>query len=74
MAAALTCLPLLVHLLSQTATYVTDSGAPTRLLIANLLLGLAETTALGIGVGLLLRRRSVGRRTTAVAGVSTSSP
>ena len=72
MAAALTCLPLLVYLLSQTATYLTDRGAPTGLLIANLLLGLAETTALAVGAGLLLRRQLAGPRTTAVAGVATA--
>ncbi|MEU6106631.1 serine/threonine-protein kinase [Streptomyces flaveolus] len=72
MAAALTCLPLLVYLLSQTATYLTDHGAPTGLLVANLLLGLAEAAALGMGVGLLLRRRLPGRRTIAMAGISTT--
>ncbi|MET9436354.1 serine/threonine-protein kinase [Streptomyces sp. NPDC006551] len=72
MAAALTCLPPLVYLLSQTATYVTDRGAPVGLLVANLLLGLAESAALGAGVGLLLRRRLAGRRTIAVAGVATA--
>ncbi|MGV9290740.1 serine/threonine-protein kinase [Streptomyces sp. NPDC003719] len=72
MAAALTCLPLLVSLLSQTATYLTDRGAPSGLIIANLLLGLAEAAALGMGVGLLLRRRLPGRRTTAMAGIATT--
>ncbi|WP_208875171.1 serine/threonine-protein kinase [Streptomyces armeniacus] len=70
MAAALTCLPPLVYLLAQTATYLTDSGAPVGLLVVNLLLGVAESAALGIGVGLLLRRRPSGRRMIAVAGVT----
>jgi len=72
MAAALSCLPPLVCLLSQTATYFTDSGAPFGLLVANLLLGLVESAALGTGVGLLLRRRLSGRRTIVAAGVSTT--
>jgi serine/threonine-protein kinase len=72
MAAALTCLPLLVYLLSQTATYLTDRGAPTGLIIANLLLGLAEAAGLAVGAGLLLRLQLAGRRTIAVAGVATA--
>ncbi len=52
-AATLTCLPLLVYLLSQIAAYLSDSSAPTGLLVANLLLGVPEAAALGIGVGLL---------------------
>ncbi|MFE4212833.1 serine/threonine-protein kinase [Streptomyces sp. NPDC056844] len=72
MAAALTCLPPLVYLGSQTATYLTDTGAPTGLLIANMLLGLAELVALGIGVGFLLRGRPPGRRMIAVAGTATA--
>ncbi|CCK32307.1 hypothetical protein BN159_7928 [Streptomyces davaonensis JCM 4913] len=72
MAATLTCLPLLVYLLSQVATYISDSSAPTGLLVANLLLGVPESAALGIGAGLLLRRRQAGRRTVAVAGAATA--
>ncbi|MFE9341077.1 serine/threonine-protein kinase [Streptomyces sp. NPDC007063] len=72
MAAALTCIPPLVYVLSQTATYFKDSGAPMGLLVANTLLGLAETVALGVGLGLLQRRRPAGRRTIAVAGVATA--
>ncbi|MEV4950228.1 serine/threonine-protein kinase [Streptomyces sp. NPDC053755] len=72
MAAALSCLPPLVYLLSQAATYLTERGAPTGLIVANLLLGLAEVAALGWGVGLLLRRRPPGRRTVAVAGAATA--
>ncbi|MEU7317287.1 serine/threonine-protein kinase [Streptomyces sp. NPDC007083] len=72
MAAALTCIPPLVYVLSQTATYFKDSGAPMGLLVANTLLSLAETVALGVGLGLLQRRRPAGRRTIAVAGVATA--
>ncbi len=72
MAAALTCLPPLVAVLSQTATYFTDRGALGWLLVANLLLGLAELVALGVGVGLLLRCRPSGRWTIAVAGFATA--
>ncbi|WP_307820473.1 serine/threonine-protein kinase [Streptomyces silvae] len=72
MAAALTCLPPLMYLGSQTATYLTDTSAPTGLLIANMLLGLAELAALGIGVGFLLRGRPPGRRMIAAAGVATA--
>lgn len=72
MAAALTCLPLLVYLLSQTATYLSNSNGPTGLLVANLLLGLSESAALGMGLALLLRRRPAGRRTIAVAGIATA--
>ncbi|WP_258054515.1 serine/threonine-protein kinase [Streptomyces sp. Ru71] len=72
MAAALTCLPPLVYMISLSVTYLTDPGAPIGLLVGNLLLGLAESAALGLGVGLLLRRRLPGRRTIAVAGVATA--
>ncbi|MFC8083786.1 protein kinase [Streptomyces sp. NPDC057340] len=71
-AAALTCVSPLVYVLSLAGTYLTDSGAPVGLIVANMVLGVAETVGLGVGSLLLMRRRPAGRRTIAVAGVVTA--
>ncbi|MGW4967507.1 serine/threonine-protein kinase [Nonomuraea sp. NPDC004186] len=65
---ALLCLPGLLAMVFQAAALLIDPGPPVWLMLANLMVGVAEAAVLATGALLLFRRHAAGRWMIAVTG------
>ncbi|MEU6782749.1 serine/threonine-protein kinase [Nonomuraea angiospora] len=65
---ALLCLPGLLAMVFQAAALLLDPGPPVWLMLANVMVGVAEAVVLATGALLLFRRHAAGRWMIAVTG------